>query len=61
MYIDVGSGIDALAGMIDTRRPYFGNWQNFRLANDEIYENIDYLNFNFENITSISEQPPDGK
>ena len=43
IYIDIGSGIDALAGVIDSRRPYFGDWTNFKLSNQELYKNIDYL------------------
>jgi len=36
VYLDVGTGIDALAGIQEYGRPYYSNWQNFRL------ENIDY-------------------
>lgn len=43
VYLDVGSGIDALAGVIDPRRPYFANWINFRLRNSELYEGLDLL------------------
>lgn len=49
VFIDVGSGIDALAGMVDTERPYFGNWKNFYIPNDEYYKGIDYLQFNGKN------------
>tara|TARA_Y100000593_G_C4286472_1_gene325764 strand:- start:358 stop:1338 length:981 start_codon:yes stop_codon:yes gene_type:complete len=31
IYLDVGHGIDAIAGLADYERPYFGSWQNFRL------------------------------
>lgn len=50
LYIDVGSGIDALAGIIDTNRPYFGSWQNFQIPDQSFYHDIDYLNFDFQNI-----------
>jgi thiamine pyrophosphate-dependent acetolactate synthase large subunit-like protein len=53
IYIDVGSGIDALAGMIDPKRPYFGGWKNYRLSNDAIYDDVDYLQFSFENIVLL--------
>lgn len=43
VFIDIGSGIDALAGVIDVRRPYFGKWINFELPNTEAYSNIDWL------------------
>jgi hypothetical protein len=29
VYIDIGHGIDALAGKCDNTRPYFGSWKNF--------------------------------
>ena len=38
--ISVGSGIDAVAGVIDIRRPYYGSWTNFRLKNSKIYKKI---------------------
>ncbi len=38
--ISVGSGIDAIAGVIDIYRPYYGSWKNFRLKNSKIYKKI---------------------
>lgn len=52
IYVDVGSGIDALAGIIDIERPYFGDWKNFQLE-DFDYSRIDYLRFNGKNIKII--------
>ena len=43
VFLDVGSGIDAIAGIIDTDRPFFGDWVNYQMKDREIYENIDYL------------------
>lgn len=51
-FIDVGSGIDALAGIVDTERPYFGEWTNFQLKNYE-YAKMDFLGFNGKNIEVI--------
>ena len=31
VFLDVGSGIDALAGIINEQRPYMGSWTNYRL------------------------------
>ena len=33
VYIDVGSGIDAIAGIINIEKPYLGKWINFRIKN----------------------------
>jgi hypothetical protein len=33
VYVDVGSGIDALAGCIELERPFMGSWTNYRLEN----------------------------
>lgn len=46
VYLDVGCGIDALAGMIDIRRPYCGNWRNFRLK-DENYKGIHQIDWKY--------------
>jgi hypothetical protein len=48
VYMDVGAGIDMIAGCINTKRPYAGNWINFRIK-DYDYSNIDYLRYNFAN------------
>lgn len=44
VYLDVGSGIDAIAGCIEIERPFMGNWINYRLK-DYDYSKIDYLNY----------------
>jgi len=43
VFFDVGSGIDALAGIIDVDRPFFGDWTNYKIENSPLYNNIDYL------------------
>ncbi len=48
VYLDIGSGVDALAGIIDKERPYFNEWQNFKLKNDKFYNKVDYLHFKFD-------------
>jgi len=47
-YIDVGCGIDALAGCVSSTRPYFYNWTNYRISNHD-YSNIDYMNYDNAN------------
>jgi hypothetical protein len=44
IFYDVGSGIDALAGIVDFERPYMGSWTNFRLKSFD-YSQIDFLQY----------------
>lgn len=44
IFYDVGSGIDALAGIIDFNRPFMGGWTNYRLHNFD-YSKIDFLQY----------------
>jgi hypothetical protein len=43
IYLDIGSGVDAIAGIIDVERPFFGDWINFQINGSPIYNEIDYL------------------
>jgi hypothetical protein len=43
IYIDVGSGIDAIAGIIDAKRPYFGGWVNHQIRGSFDYSRLDLL------------------
>mgnify|MGYP006130048759 FL=1 len=45
IYLDVGAGIDGLAGIIDPDRPYALDWINYRMDNYD-YSSIDLLNYN---------------
>lgn len=45
IYLDVGGGIDMIAGCINTKRPYAGDWINYRIHNYN-YSDIDYMNYN---------------
>ena len=42
--MDVGAGIDNVAGCINVTRPFAGDWTNYRLK-DYDYSNIDYLRY----------------
>ena len=47
VFLDVGSGIDALAGIVDHDRPYMGNWTNYKVYNydySKIDTSVDYPN-----------------
>jgi len=48
VFLDVGSSIDALAGIIDVNRPFFGDWTNYQIDDQKLYKNIDYLQYNRE-------------
>ena len=41
IFIDIGHGMDCLAGIGNPIRPYFGMWKNYRL------KEIDYNSVNF--------------
>lgn len=45
VFLDVGASIDALAGIIDVGRPYFGDWINYQIDEYNLYENVDYLGY----------------
>lgn len=53
IYLDVGSSIDAIAGIIDPGRPYFAGWTNYQIE-DYNYGYIDLLQYNWDgNIKKI--------
>jgi hypothetical protein len=41
IFIDIGHGLDAIAGIADYERPYFGSWQNYKMKNYD-YSKIDF-------------------
>ena len=43
VFLDVGSSIDALAGVIDVNRPFFGDWTNYQIDDQDLYRGVDYL------------------
>ncbi len=47
IFMDVGAGIDNIAGCININRPYAGDWTNYRIK-DYDYSNIDYLRYSGE-------------
>ncbi len=54
IYIDIGVGIDALAGIVNLSRPYFGNWKNFQFRNKNIYDDVDFLVNKNNNVKNIN-------
>lgn len=52
LYIDIGAGIDGIAGLLDHDRPYAFSWINYRLKNYN-YSNIDTLNYNYQNDKTL--------
>lgn len=56
VFLDIGVGVDALAGIVNLTRPYFGGWTNYQLKNQSIYSEVDFLvnkNNNIKNIKLI--------
>jgi hypothetical protein len=45
VYLDVGGGLDGIAGILDPDRPYAKGWINHRLKNYD-YSQLDLLNYN---------------
>ena len=46
VFLDVGSSLDAIAGVIDVDRPYFGDWTNYQIDEKNLYEGVDFLQYN---------------
>jgi hypothetical protein len=58
VFLDVGQGIDALAGVVDTEKPFFGGWVNHRVEELSVYDEIDYLSYlPYEFVSSADERP----
>ena len=47
IFMDVGAGIDMIAGCININRPFAGSWVNYRIEGYD-YTNIDYLRYSGE-------------
>lgn len=47
IFIDIGCGMSGLAGTVETDRPYFGSWINYRIKNYD-YSKVDPTNFNMK-------------
>ena len=47
IFMDVGAGIDMIAGCINVKRPYAGSWINYRIEGYD-YSKIDYLRYSGE-------------
>ncbi len=45
VFLDVGSSIDAIAGIIDVNRPFFGDWTNYQINEPPLYEGVDFLQY----------------
>lgn len=56
VFLDVGSSIDALAGIIDVERPFFGDWINYQIDELELYEGVDYLQYHGKGKNVILER-----
>ena len=54
IYLDIGSGIDAIAGLIDSKRPYFGGWTNYQVPKKYDYSILDLLQLQNSKIKNIN-------
>tara|TARA_B100001250_G_scaffold308676_1_gene270566 strand:+ start:308 stop:1168 length:861 start_codon:yes stop_codon:yes gene_type:complete len=52
IFIDIGCGMSGLAGTVETHRPYFGSWNNYRIKTYD-YSKVDPTNFNI-NIDNVN-------
>lgn len=52
IFIDVGCGLSALAGLCSNERPYFGSWINYRLK-DYNYNLADSMDYNINKDKTI--------
>jgi len=43
VFLDVGTSIDAIAGVIDIDRPYASDWTNYQIDEPELYDGVDLL------------------
>lgn len=48
-FIDIGSGMSALAGFASIDRPYHGSWINYRIKHYD-YKNIDIMDSDLRNV-----------
>jgi hypothetical protein len=53
VFLDVGSSIDAIAGVIDIDRPFFGDWTNYQIDNPTLYAGVDLLQYNGKGKTLL--------
>ena len=45
VFLDVGSSLDAIAGIVDVDRPYFGDWTNYQIDGTNLYSGVDFLQY----------------
>jgi hypothetical protein len=56
VFLDVGSAIDAIAGVIDVDRPFFGDWTNYQIDDPGLYAGVDLLQYNGKGKTLLLER-----
>ena len=45
VFLDVGSSLDAISGIVDVDRPYFGDWINYQIDGTDLYSGVDFLQY----------------
>jgi len=56
VFLDVGSAIDAIAGVIDIDRPFFGDWTNYQIDDPALYAGVDLLQYKGKGKTILLER-----
>lgn len=61
VYIDIGCGISALAGLVDVNRPYFGSWVNYALPTQSLpvlrHSNLDKMDVIQSSVVTLKQYP----
>lgn len=42
VFLTIEDSIDALSGIIDVEKPFFGDWTNYQIDEPSLYKNLDY-------------------
>ena len=54
VFLDVGSSLDAISGIVDVDRPYFGDWTNYQIDGTDLYRGVDFLQYDSSKGKHIS-------
>lgn len=55
IFLDIGCGMSAIAGLVGNDRPYFGNWVNHRVNRFD-YSNVDLMDSNEHEVVWLEKE-----